>query len=77
MSKARRKRPPRKGTRRREPHGAEPHDAEPRKLPEPVDVVDGIPDRAAHTPAWKLLLLAGIFLAWLAFLIYCAAAGNV
>jgi len=44
--------------------------------PEPVDVVDGVPDRAARAPLWRYLLLLGIFLAWLGFLIYCAAAGN-
>ena len=43
--------------------------------PRPVDVVDGIPDRAARAPLWRYLLLVGLFLAWLGFLIYCAAAG--
>ena len=45
-------------------------------LPEPVNVVDGIPDRRERTPAWKYVLIAVMFLGWLAFLIYCAAAGN-
>jgi len=49
--------------------------ADPAPLPEPVDVVDGIPDRSAHAPAWKYVLIALLFLAWLAFLIYCAVAG--
>lgn len=40
----------------------------------PVNVVDGIPDRASHRPAWKYVLIVLIFLAWLAFLLYCLAA---
>lgn len=42
---------------------------------EPVDVVDGIPDRQADPPRWKLLALAGVFLAWIAFLLYCQLGG--
>ncbi len=37
----------------------------------PRDVVDGIPDRAARRPLWKYLVIALVFLAWLAFLLYC------
>ena len=43
----------------------------------PIDVVDGIPDRAAHVSVWKCVLMGMVFAAWLAFLIYCALAGNV
>ena len=43
----------------------------------PVDVVDGIPDRAKNRPVWKLTLIVVIFMVWMAFLIYCAAAGGV
>jgi hypothetical protein len=35
-----------------------------------------IPCRAARRPAWKYAALAAAFAAWLAFLIYCAVAGN-
>jgi uncharacterized membrane-anchored protein len=42
-----------------------------RPIPEPIDMDDGIPDRSSHRPAWKYLLVALIFLVWLAFLIYC------
>jgi hypothetical protein len=42
---------------------------------EPRDVIDGIPDRAASRPVWKYVLIGMIFLAWLAFLIYCLVAG--
>jgi hypothetical protein len=45
-------------------------------VPPPVDIVDGIPDRCEHAPKWKYILLAVVFVAWLAFLIYCAAAGR-
>ena len=51
-------------------------DAEPPPIPEPRDVVDGIPDRAARRPVWKYVLLAVIFLAWMAFLVYCAVTGS-
>ncbi|HOF18564.1 MAG TPA: hypothetical protein PK082_06615 [Phycisphaerae bacterium] len=42
--------------------------------PEPVDVVEGIPDRSNRRSAWKYFLLAAIFLLWLAFLVYCQLA---
>ena len=42
--------------------------------PQPRDVVDGIPDRSSRRPAWKYIVLAAIFLGWLALLIYFAAA---
>jgi hypothetical protein len=45
-------------------------------LPPPVDVVDGIPDRRPTTPRWRYAVIAAVFLAWLGFLVYCAAAGN-
>jgi hypothetical protein len=43
----------------------------------PVNVQDGIPDRSARPVAWKYVVLAAIFLGWVAFLIYCALAGNL
>ena len=43
-------------------------DAEPPPIPEPRDVVDGIPDRAARRPVWKYVLLAAAFAAWLGVL---------
>jgi hypothetical protein len=42
----------------------------------PVDVVDGIPDRSASRPRWKLALLAMVFVAWLALLIWVALSGG-
>jgi hypothetical protein len=53
----------------------QPDPSDPR-LTEPVDVVDGIPDRAARAAWWKYLLLAAIGLAWLAVLVYCWWAGG-
>lgn len=46
------------------------------RIPSPVDVVDGIPDRSPHPAAWKCLVIALIFAGWVAFLIYCAVAGG-
>lgn len=45
--------------------------------PEPIDMVDGIPDRAARAPLWRYLLLVAVGLAWIAVLVYCWLAGNV
>ena len=44
--------------------------------PEPANVVDGIPDRSSRPAAWKYVLLAGGALGGVAFLVYCAVAGN-
>ncbi len=46
-------------------------------LPEPIDVVDGIPDRSKNPAAWKYLLIVLIFAGWVAFLIYCGIAGRL
>lgn len=48
----------------------------PAQSAQPVDVVDGIPDRSARRSAWKYVLLALVFLGWVAFLVYCHLAGN-
>jgi hypothetical protein len=45
--------------------------------PEPIDVIDGIPDRAARAPWWRYALLVAAGLAWAAVLIYCWLAGRV
>jgi len=42
----------------------------------PVDIDQGIPDRAARRPAWKYIVLLAIFLIWIAILIYMAMAGK-
>jgi hypothetical protein len=44
--------------------------------PDPVDISDGIPDRCERVKAWKYLAMAAVFAGWVAFLIYCAVAGN-
>jgi len=46
------------------------------EVPKPVNVVDGIPDRAANGARWKRWLIVAAFLAWLGFLLYCQLAGN-
>jgi hypothetical protein len=45
--------------------------------PEPVDVVEGIPDRSAASSRWKIVLIVVVFAAWVAFLIYCRYAGRL
>ena len=47
---------------------SEPKDKNP-PPPEPRDVVDGVPDRTPRPAAWKYLLLALIFLLWVALLL--------
>ena len=43
---------------------------------EPIDVVDGVPDRAPSSRPWQYAVLALIFAAWVAFLLYCQMAGR-
>lgn len=50
-------------------------DKTPPPPPEPIDVVEGIPDRRARSQRWRLLVLAGVFVAWIAFMLYCQLAG--
>jgi hypothetical protein len=40
-------------------------------------MVDGIPDRSPRRPAWVLVLLALVFLAWVAVLVLIHLSGNV
>ncbi len=47
------------------------------QVPEAVDVVDGIPDRAAQKARWKWVLIGAVCLGWMALLIYCQLAGNL
>jgi len=44
--------------------------------PQPVNVSDGIPDRAEVPSRWRLIAVLLIFAAWAAFLIYCLLAGR-
>jgi hypothetical protein len=47
--------------------------ASPTQAPSPRPAgAEEIPCRSKNRPAWKYVLLAAIFLAWLSFLIYCA-----
>ncbi|MDY6913405.1 MAG: hypothetical protein SVT52_02965 [Planctomycetota bacterium] len=64
--------------RRRKNTSASPDGSTPQgDVPEPTNVIDGIPDRSPRPAAWKYVLLGAIFAAWLAFLIYCQLAGGV
>ncbi len=47
------------------------------RLAEPIDVVDGIPDRTTRGSCWRYLLLVAIGLVWLGVLVYCWWAGGV
>jgi hypothetical protein len=46
------------------------------EIPRPVDVYEGIPDRSAKPAKRVYLVIALVFLAWVAFLVYCAVAGR-
>ena len=48
-----------------------------RDIPAPRDVIDGIPDRTSRGRMWKLLVLAAIFAAWMAFLVFAQWAGRL
>ena len=47
----------------------------PADVSDPVDVVDGIPDRSGSPRLWKYVLLAAIFVVWLGVLILSAILG--
>jgi hypothetical protein len=49
--------------------------AQPELARPPVHVIDGIPGRSANLAIWKYVVLAIIFLAWVAFLIYIRSGG--
>jgi hypothetical protein len=49
---------------------------EPAAIPEPRDVVDGIPDRSVSPRLWKYVLLACVFVAWVSFLLICLFVGS-
>jgi len=51
--------------------------AEENTPPGPIDMVDGIPDRRERPAGWRYGLLAGVFVGWVAFLIYCALSGRL
>ncbi|MDY7011087.1 MAG: hypothetical protein SVV80_10105 [Planctomycetota bacterium] len=44
---------------------------------EPVDVIDGVPDRSSNPRLWKYLVLAALFGAWIAFLVICGIIGAL
>jgi len=56
------------GSRRQEPAG-------PVRVARGRDAADDLPDQSPSPARWKVLLLAAIVAAWVAFLIYCQAAG--
>jgi hypothetical protein len=44
--------------------------------PEPVNVIDGVPDRSEKRGKWKIVVILAVFAAWVAFLVYCKVAGS-
>lgn len=48
-----------------------------RDIPDPRDVIDDIPDRTSRGRTWKLLVLAAIFVGWVAFLVFAHWAGRL
>ncbi len=51
-------------------------DSKKKPIPQPVDISDGIPDRADPPSRYRLLLIAIIFAGWVAFLVYCLLASR-
>ncbi len=45
--------------------------------PEPVDVVNGVPDRSGNPRLWKYLVIAAVFLIWICFLVLCGIIGAL
>ena len=45
--------------------------------PEPVDRIDGVPDRTARAVWWKYAIIAAIFAAWVACLICIKVYGSL
>ena len=46
------------------------------RIPEPVNVADGVPDRAKTPSRRRLVAVIVVFAAWCAFLVYCLLAGG-
>lgn len=43
---------------------------------EPLNVFDGMPDRSEFTPVWKYVVLAAIFVFWVAMLVIVRIKGQ-
>lgn len=63
-------------TTKRKPHNTP---AKPEKPTghEPVDVIDGVPNRSGNVHTWKYLTIAAVFGAWIGFLILCGITGKL
>jgi len=71
MSKEKRKSPPRNTT------TEQVISKQKKPVPEPIDVVDGIPDHCPSRSRRYLPIVFGLFALWIAFLLYCLLAGRV
>ena len=45
-------------------------------LPEPIDIVDGVPDHTRNPSRRRLGVVLIIFVTWVAFLLYCLLAAR-
>lgn len=48
-----------------------------KKLTEPVDVIDGVPDRSVSPRPWKYVALAVVLLIWVGLLVLCGVIGML
>ena len=46
------------------------------RWPEPVDVINGVPDRSAKARLWKYVAVAVVFLIWVCLLVLCGVIGT-
>lgn len=53
------------------------HKTDKAKCLEPVDVIDGVPDRSGNPCSWKYIAVVAVFLAWIGFLIICGIIGAL
>ena len=51
------------------------HKTDKAQCSEPVDVIDGVPDRSGNSRPWKYIAVAAVFGAWISFLIICGIVG--
>ncbi|MCK5114326.1 MAG: hypothetical protein KAR11_06140 [Phycisphaerae bacterium] len=64
--------------RKSSPHNDAKSAGKPQKqLPEPIDVVDGVPDHSPSRSRRYLLIVFGLFALWIAFLVYCLLGGRI
>ncbi len=73
MSKKHQKR---RDRRTRVPRNSSSESGTQKPLPEPIDIVDGIPDHARNPSRRRLGVVLIVFVTWVAFLLYCLLAAR-